>query len=328
MRRAVALFSGGLDSTLAVRIMQQQGFVVDAIHVRTPYACCKLPAAQAASALGVELSLLPVGDDYFELIRRPAHGYGRAVNPCIDCRIYMCKMAARLLEERGASVVVTGEVLGQRPTSQRRVALSLIEQESGLAGRLLRPLSARLLPPTIGESEGWIDRERLYAFHGRSRKGLRDLARQLAIRISPGTSGGCALTAASFAPRVRDLLRFSPRAGRWEFELLSLGRHVRASTQAKFVVARNAAENAALDQFFLRTDGPERRTLVEPASFPGPKLLIAGAADEATLALAGALVARYARQIGSDAMLRVSCSGTSRLMRLTADCRACDAATL
>ncbi len=319
MRRAIALFSGGLDSTLAVRILQEQGFTVDALNVRTTYACCRLPAAQAAAALGVQLTVLPVGDDYLDLIRRPLHGYGRGLNPCVDCRIYMCKMAKRLMRERNACAVVTGEVLGQRPKSQKRVALSLVERESGLARRLLRPLSARLLAPTSPECQGLVDRQRLYSFSGRSRKGLIELAGQLGVYMIPAASAGCALTSPSFSPRAADLLRFHPRAARWDFELLKIGRHVRIDARTKAVVGRNALENAALDEFFARHDAPPCSLLI-PEGFRGPGVLLVGPADEQTVGLAGALMLRYTRCFDpAAARVRVMRAGESRLEHVAAN---------
>ena len=159
MPRAVALFSGGLDSTLAVRIVAEQGFAVHALHVRTLSVGGGSQAEEAAASLGIALTVLPVGDDYLDLVRRPRFGYGRGMNPCIDCRIYMCRMAKRLMEELGAEMVVSGEVLGQRPMSQRRQDLLAIAKHSGLGNRLLRPLSAQLLPPTLPETQGLVDRD-------------------------------------------------------------------------------------------------------------------------------------------------------------------------
>lgn len=321
MRRAIVLFSGGLDSTLAVRILQEQGVTVEALNVRTTYACCKLPAAQAAAALGLELTVVSVADDYLDLIRRPLHGYGRGLNPCVDCRIYMCKMAKRLMLERGACAVVTGEVLGQRPKSQKRVALSLVERESGLEGRLLRPLSAKLLAPTIPECQGLIERQRLYAFSGRSRKGLVELAGQFGIRAIPAASSGCALASTSFAVRARDLLQREASPARWDFELLKIGRHVRIDAQVKAVLGRNALENAALDEFFTRHDAP-KCTLLVPESFQGPSSLLVGPADEQHRRLAGALMLRHTRRFDAAAVwVRVFEAGRTGVMRVVSDTR-------
>ena len=256
MPRAVVLFSGGLDSMLSLRILQEQGLEVEALNVRTIYACCRATAAQTAVAMGARLTVLSVGDDYLDVIRNPLYGYGKGVNPCIDCRIYMCRMAKQFMQEVGACVVATGEILGQRPMSQKRDHLRVIARRSGLEGRLLRPLSAKLLEPTVTEREGSIDRQRLYDFNGRGRKRLIELAHLLGVPQIPSPSTGCALTEPLFAPRVRDLMQHDPLAVRWDFELLSYGRHLRFDVQTKVVIGRNASENAALRSFALREDAP------------------------------------------------------------------------
>ena len=315
MPRAVALFSGGLDSTLAVRILQEQGFEVDALNVQTTFECCKVPAARAAAELGVRQTVLQVGEDYLDLIRSPRHGYGRAVNPCVDCRIHMAKMARQMMENLGACVVITGEILGQRPMSQKRCDLEVVARESGLEGRLLRPLSAKRLAPTIPEREGLVDRSRLYAFVGRGRTKLMALARQLGIRTLPQPSTGCALTEESFAPRVRDLMRFDPAATTWDFELLNIGRHIRLDAATKAVIGRNAEENAALRSFAAREDASESAQ-IEPESFIGPGVLLVGEPREPSLRLAGALMLRYTRRLEpkGKAMVRVTHDRQSRVL--------------
>lgn len=314
MPRAVALFSGGLDSSLAIRIIQEQGLEVDALNIRTTFDCCRVPAAEAAAELGVRLTAKSVADDYVELIRHPSFGYGKGVNPCVDCRIYMCKMARRLMEEVGACVVVTGEILGQRPMSQKRRDLEVIAQRSGLEGRLLRPLSAKRLAPTIPEQEGTIDRESLYDFTGRGRRPLMELAGRLGIRKLPTPSTGCALTETSFAPRVRDLLEREPQAARADFELLNYGRHVRFDERTKVVVGRNVGENAALGALYQR-EAPSRWAFVHPEDFLGPDAIVSGPPSDETLHFAGALLLRYA-QIADRQGLRVSVTrdGNTRLL--------------
>ena len=178
--RAVVLFSGGLDSMLVVKILQQAGIEVRGLNFRTMFACCKDQAAVAARELDIELSVVGADESYLDTIRKPQYGYGRGANPCIDCRIYMFRLARRYMLDCGASFVASGEVLGQRPKSQKRRDLLSIAHDSGLGPRLLRPLSARYLPRTWPELTGRIDRRRLYGFTGRSRKGLIALARELA----------------------------------------------------------------------------------------------------------------------------------------------------
>ncbi len=289
---------------LSIRILQRQGFDVEALNVRTIYSCCQATAAQTAAALGARLTVIPVGDDYLDVIRNPRYGYGRGVNPCIDCRIHMCRMARQFMEEVGACVVVTGEVAGQRPASQKKHQLDIIARRSGLQGRLLRPLSARLLPPTVVELEGIVDREKLYAFNGRGRRPLIELASALGIPELPSPSTGCALTEPLFAPRVRDLMQYHPDATRWDFELLNHGRHLRFDRQTKIAVGRNAGDNAALRMMAAREDAPESALLV-PKDFRGPDALVAGEISPPALQFAGSLMLRYARR-DDPAYVRVS----------------------
>lgn len=289
---AVAMFSGGLDSSLAIRIMQRQGFRVHALFVETVFERCHDGVWQAAESLGVPLTVRPPQEDYLEVLRHPRFGYGQGANPCIDCRIYMCRVAKQMMEELGACVVVTGEVLGQRPMSQQRWQQHLVEKHSGLKGRLLRPLSAKLLPPTIPELEGLVDREQLYAFSGRSRKPLIELAHALGIQIIPQPSIGCLLTQPSFAPRVFDLLRHRPTAALWEFEILMVGRHLRIAPDTKIVVGRNEEENGILRTTFFAHRPPDCAYL-HPQNFMGPDILVVGNLSEENLRLALSLVVRY-----------------------------------
>ena len=181
--QAIALLSGGLDSSLAVKMMIDQGIAVTAIHFTSPFcnctsknAGCKNQAVKVAREFGVPIRVIHKGMDYMRMVQDPPHGHGRGMNPCIDCRIYMLRKVKEMMAGSGASFVITGEVLGQRPMSQHRAAIRLIEKESGLEGLILRPLSAQHFPPTIPEWEGIVDRQRLLSFSGRSRKPQIDLA--------------------------------------------------------------------------------------------------------------------------------------------------------
>ena len=319
MSRAVALFSGGLDSALSIRILQEQHFEVEALNIRTIYSCSQAAAAQGAAAMGVRMTTLDVDDDYLDVIRNPLYGYGRGINPCIDCRIYMCRMAKRRMEQIGACVVITGEVLGQRPMSQRRQHLEVVARRSGLEGRLLRPLSARLLPPTIVEQEGLVEREKLYGFSGRGRRDLIMLAEALGVPHAGSPSTGCALTEPLFAPRVRDLLQFCPHATRWHFELLNHGRHFRFDEQTKIVLGRNADENAALTVFATRNDAAEVAVL-RPQGFRGGDALVVGRLGRAAYAFAGALILRYAgASVPQSASISVHGPGEQQTMQVQAD---------
>ena len=317
--RAVALFSGGLDSMLAVRILQLQGFEIEALNVRTTFSCCRAMATEAATRLNVRLTAVEVDDDYLDVIRNPMYGYGKGANPCIDCRIYMCRMAKQFADRIGAAVVVTGEIAGQRPMSQKKHHLEIVARRSGLEGRLLRPLSAKLLDPTDAERSGLVDREKLYAFHGRARRPLLDLAQRLGIAEVhadqlPSPSTGCALTESLFAPRVHDLLQYDYDAQRWSFELLNRGRHIRLNAQTKLVVGRNADENATLCRFAERQDAPNP-TLLDPENFRGPHVLVVGEASDDALRTAAALMVRYARpEERQNARVRVIRAGRQHLL--------------
>jgi hypothetical protein len=322
MPRAVALFSGSLDSTLAVRIVERQGFAVHALYVCTLSDDGRQRAEQAAAGLGIALSVLPLADDYLDLVRRPRFGYGRGMNPCIDCRIYMCRMAKRLMDQLGAEIVVSGEVLGQRPMSQRRPDLLAIAKHSGLQDRLLRPLSAQLLPPTLAETRGLVDRAQLYAFTGAGRKPLLDLARQLGIRDLRPPSAGCMLADRAVAARLRDLLQYQPDASRWDFELTRGGRHIRYGAATKIVLGRRAEEDQWLQTVFAQ----EHRTsaaLLAPANFRGPTALVVGTVDDAAVQFAGALMLLRSREAdAANALATLTVAGQTRVIRIEAQAAA------
>jgi tRNA-uridine 2-sulfurtransferase len=318
MPRVIALLSGGLDSILAVRILQRQNLAIEGLNVRTPFDFSAEPAALAARDLGIPLTTRRVGEDYVELLRNPRFGYGKGVNPCLDCRIYMVRMARQLMEERGACAVASGEVLGQRPMSQKRQDLHLIARRAGLEGRLLRPLSAKHLDPTIPEQEGLIDRQQLHDFAGRGRRQLIALAEELGVRNIPTPSPGCSLTEKTFAPRLRDLLQFNSTATLWDCELLKIGRHFRVSPLQKVVLGRDAEENDKMSSLWASRDAV-RATLVEPESFIGANALLCGPATEEALRMAGALMVFYTRQVDPDSqevLVRVQQGSSRQVMRI------------
>jgi tRNA-specific 2-thiouridylase len=306
--RAVALLSGGLDSMLAIRVLQLQGIEVEALNFRTKFACCQSQAAQAADELGVQLSVLAERDDYLEVIRNPQHGYGRGANPCVDCRIYMFRLAAQRMRDTGAAFVVSGEIVGQRPMSQKKRDLAVIAHRAGLTDHLLRPLCAKLLPPTAPEREGLVDRERLFGFSGRGRKELIALAKQFGFTRIPQPSTGCALTEPQFGAKVHDLLDHDPAAVAWDFDLLKIGRHIRLDAVTKVIVGRRAEENEQLVRLFEQRRS-ELTMLVSPENFIGPTALVVSTTappDEDALRAAGGLILRYAggEKLGPTATVR------------------------
>ncbi len=292
--RAVVLLSGGLDSQLAVRILQEQGVEVEAVNFKTIFTCCQDLAGQTARDLGVRLTVLAQEDDYLDVIKHPKFGRGKGANPCVDCRIYMFQRAKAFMHEIGAQFVASGEVVGQRPMSQKRNDLDVIAHHSDLDGLLLRPLSALLLPPTIPEKEGWVDRSKLYGISGRSRKPLLELAKKYGLRHVPSPSSGCALTEVLFAKKVFDVLEHSPDAGRWEFELLKFGRHFRYDDDIKIVVGRRETDNTHLE-FMHQAPNAASTALLTPANFVGPSALVVGPPREDALEFAVGLLVRYSK---------------------------------
>ncbi len=311
-RKCIALLSGGLDSKLAIRLMQNQGIIVEALNFKTVFTCCQDMSAQAAHELGVGLTVLTQEDDYLELIEAPQFGYGKGANPCVDCRIYMFQKAKQFMAEIGADFIVSGEVIGQRPMSQKRRDLDVISHHSDLEDLLLRPLSAKMLPPTLPEREGWVDRNKLYGFCGRSRKGLIELANELGIEDIPTPSTGCALTEPRFSRKVFDLIHVSSPSTRWDYEMVKVGRHFRYSDTTKVIIGRNEGENTQLEYAFRLPDS-QASELLEPEDFFGPTALITGPAGDEVRAFAAGLVARYTRQVesGSLGLITVTtCDGT------------------
>ena len=294
-RKCVALLSGGLDSKLAIRLMQEQGIEVEALNFKTVFTCCQDMSAQAAHELGVRLTVLTQEDDYLPIIEEPRFGYGKGANPCVDCRIYMFQKAKNFMEEIGADFIVSGEVIGQRPMSQKRKDLDVISYHSDLEDLLLRPLSAKMLPPTLPEREGWVDRSKLYGFCGRSRKGLIELAHQLGIEDIPTPSTGCSLTEPQFARKVFDLIQIAPHRTRWDYELLKVGRHFRFDEQTKVILGRNESENTQLEYAFQLPDAPACE-LLEPENFLGPTALVTGPSSPEARTFAGGLILRYTRR--------------------------------
>ena len=247
--KAIALLSGGLDSILSLKLILDSGIDVVCLNLKTPFCTCDGRERCFSSELSEKFNLRLIrifrGEDYLKIIKNPKYGYGRNMNPCIDCRIFLFSKAKELLEKEGADFVFTGEVLGERPMSQRRDAMKLIEKESGLSGLVLRPLSAQLLEPTIPEKESWIERERLLAIKGRSRKPQINLAFNLGISNYPCPAGGCLLTDVNFAKRLKDSFSHKEDSLR-HIGFLKIGRHFRLPSGAKVIAGRDEAENKLL----------------------------------------------------------------------------------
>lgn len=299
--KAVALFSGGLDSILAVKVVQSEDIQVIALYLLMPFSRCdnKDSLRKTADSLGVELQIVPAGEEYFNIISAPLYGYGKSLNPCIDCRIFMIKSAYKIMQEREASFIVTGEVLGQRPMSQTKRVLEMIDKQSGLKGLILRPLSARLLSLTIPEEKGWVKREIFFDFSGRRRVPQIELARKLGIEVYPWPAGGCLLTEQQFASRVKDIMVRS-RLNWEETELLKLGRHFRLTPSYKLVVGKNEEDNQRISTLIKKND-----LYFEPQGLPGPIGLGRGEVSEETKKLSARIIARYTSPCAKEVKVMV-----------------------
>jgi tRNA-uridine 2-sulfurtransferase len=270
--KAVALLSGGLDSQLAVRMMKEQGIEVEAVAIKTPFCdfdCgkgCGHKVLEVATELDINLKTVYLGKEYLTMLKNPKYGYGSGMNPCIDCRMMMYEEAKKHMEKIGASFVITGEVLHQRPMSQNSNALSIIEKNTDMEGKVLRPLSAKLMTPTKVETKGIIDRSLLGSIRGRSRRGQLDLATKYGVMDPPNSAGGCLLTDPQFSKRVRDLFEHeASEPSLNDVDLLKIGRHFRLDSYSKLVVGRNHAENEMLLSYCEEMD-----YLIQPISIPGP----------------------------------------------------------
>ncbi|HLA38398.1 MAG TPA: hypothetical protein VJ417_00295 [Candidatus Glassbacteria bacterium] len=306
--KAVAMLSGGLDSSLAVKIVADQGIDVIGINFNTGFCLTdhrrkmvglgadidpksvRNEALQAGARWRIPVDIIDISSEYLQILTAPRYGYGSAVNPCIDCRIFMQKKTREYMERVGASFIITGEVVGQRPMSQMRNTLRLIETQSGNPGLILRPLSARLLEPTVAEKRGWVDREKLYDFSGRSRKPQMDLAQKIGLADYPQPAGGCCfLTDQNYARRMQDLFTHSGKKtlSTEQVLLLKVGRHFRVSDKAKAIVGRNEAEN-----LFLKSSKKDRISL-NCTDVVGPLTLIEGTPDDGEIEAAAKITARY-----------------------------------
>jgi tRNA-uridine 2-sulfurtransferase len=294
-RKAVGLLSGGLDSALAIYLVKQQAIDITALHFPSFFSPSDAtredsPVQVLARQLNVALILRPKGKDFIQLIRNPRYGHGKNLNPCVDCRIYTFIKARELMEEIGATFIVTGEVVGQRPMSQRRDTMRLIDKQSGCLGIVLRPLSAKVLPRTRPEIEGIVDREQLLKVAGRGRKVQLQMASELGIFGYSPPAGGCLLTEKVFSRRLRDLLTEKEEVTQEELELLRVGRHIRVRPGLKLVVGRNEGENKRLEN--LEKAG----MMFTPVDFPGPHVLAVGSPGLEEVALIGGIIRRYAKE--------------------------------
>ena len=293
-KKVVALLSGGLDSQLAIKMMQEQGFDVSAVAIKTPFCdfdCgrgCGFEIRERADDLDVNLKTVYLGDEYIEMLKHPKHGIGAGFNPCIDCRSMMFDAAKKHMEEIGAEFIISGEVLGQRPMSQHAPALRTIENESDLVGKIVRPLSAALLPETDPEKDGLIKRENLGMIRGRTRRNQLDMAKKYGIENPPNAGGGCLLTEPQFGIKAKDLFSHTKNPTINDIDLLKIGRHFRLDEETKFIVGRNKDENEMIKAIALPGD-----ILLEAKDFVGPVSILRGSNPKKHLKFASSVTLRY-----------------------------------
>ena len=298
--KALGLLSGGLDSTLAVKLILERGIDVEAINFVTPFCLCRkggCGASEAAKTFNIPLKMVSAGTDYLRVVRNPRFGYGKNLNPCVDCRIFMLKKAKKYANEIGAKFIFTGEVIGQRPMSQHKGALDLIEKEAGLEGKLLRPLSGKLLPKTEAEEKGYINKEALRDINGRSRKRQIEMTKEFNIVNYPCAAGGCLLTDKEFAAKLWDLFQHKKRVTVKEVNL-KVGRHFRFGDN-KIIVGRNETENGVLLRTKQKTD-----LYFEVPNCGSPTTILRGPKTEAAVEMAASLTAFHSDK--NEGMVQVS----------------------
>lgn len=293
---AIVLFSGGLDSALAIQLLLRQNIEVTALTFMTHFGCdatsdrssCGSNPYPMAEKFGFSVKLMHLGQKFIDIVESPQYGRGANMNVCIDCRILMVNEAARLMRMIGADFVVTGEVMGQRPMSQRKPTMALVERKTNLEGRLLRPLSAKLLPPTIPEKLGLVDRNKLEGISGRSRKRQIEMAAEFGLDDYPSPASGCLLTDYGYSQRLRDLMKYSDRLTFTDLNLLRLGRQFRVSPDCKLILGRNEIENKQLRQY-----ANKEAYVLEALDTGSPLALAYGAPGDEDLEISASLVARY-----------------------------------
>ncbi len=313
--KAISLFSGGLDSILATELVRRQGIEVIAYNLKTPFGTAKKDdkseAQLGAEQLKIPLVVQSFDKEYINMLRHPKHGYGKNINPCVDCKIFILKMAKKYAQEVDADFLFTGEVLGERPMSQQGPALKTIEREAGLEGKLLRPLSAKLLAETEAEKKGLINRNNLLSISGRGRKPQMQLAKEYDIKVYPSPAGGCLLTCEEYAKKLQDLFDNKKTISLIDVELLRVGRHFRVGKN-KIIVGRNQAEN-----LFLSSHKTKGDYAFELPDIVGPLTLLQGPKTKASIETAAKLTAAYSDAKTTEVTVKYCREGLNKTIRVT-----------
>lgn len=288
--RALGLCSGGLDSMLAGLVLRDLGMEVNWVTFETPFFSAR-KANSVSKTTGIPLIVKKITPIYLEMLRNPPCGYGQHMNPCLDCHALMFRIAGRMMKESGYDFLFSGEVLGQRPMSQTRPSLRYVEKHSGFDGYILRPLSAKLLAETIPEREGKVDRSKLLAFSGRSRKPQIKLAKSFGITDYPTPAGGCLLTDKGFSKRLKDLFDRQEGNKERDYHLLKHGRHFRLNPDTKIIVGRTKADNENIEKYY----DASRDVSIRVKKFPGPTVLMPGGGKKDAVLLASSICAGYSK---------------------------------
>lgn len=291
--KAIALFSGGLDSTLAMKLIIDQGVEILAVNINTGFGSTKDRLSHMQSMceqVGAELKIIDIQSEYLQdVLFDPKHGYGKNFNPCIDCHAKMFAVAKRIMEAEGASFLISGEVMGQRPMSQNKDALQTVLNESNCEGLLLRPMSAKMLEPTIAEIEGWVDREKLEGITGRNRERQLELAREIGLENFESPGGGCLLTDENFGKKMFDFIKYDKFEVK-DIPVMKFGRHLRLSEGAKLVVGRNKEENEHLQNI-----DNDKYYHIKTVGIPGPHALLSKSATQKDKNLASKIILTYCK---------------------------------
>ncbi len=287
-KKAIALLSGGLDSLLAAKITQEQGIKLIGVAFKSYFFDVSFAAQKQAQELNIPLKIIDISQAQFEKVLSPEYGYGTGLNPCVDCHLLMIKTAYQLMIKEGGDFLVTGEVLGQRPLSQNRQALDLIDRVARIEGLVVRPLSAKLLPPTLPEKRGWLDQKKLLAICGRSRKEQLGLAKKFGLKNYTSPAGGCLLTDRVFSKRLSDLLGHFSAPSVAGLRLVRLGRHFWFNN-TWVIVGRNNEENERIKKLIEKGD-----CLIELVGVPGPTTLVRGEINDQVIRRAKRLTKEYA----------------------------------
>lgn len=287
--KAVGLFSGGLDSLLAIKVMESQGIEVHGFCCKSAFFGNTKKLKETAQKNNIHLHIKDISKEYISVAKEPRYGYGKNMNPCVDCKIFMIQQAKKYAENIGAQIIFTGEVVGQRPMSQQKKSMSIIEKKSGMEGRLLRPLSAKILPPTEAEKKGWIQREKMLDINGRGRTRQFELAKKYNLQDFESPSGGCLLTEDLYSKKLKDIFQLKKRIFLDDIRLLKIGRYFR-DKKTLIIVGRNQEDNEKIE-----TEKKTSDWIFKVEEFPGPLTLVRGPKKTHTIYTAAALTARYAK---------------------------------